>query len=115
MEKSKIVLIVIIAFVLTFFCIAIYVFSDITTKQSTWRTKYVEGQIKELKLITTFPDEGCLVCFTDGNFTFVDTNYYWTYAQLSVIQSWNKVNITYEINENSNVRVLHIQEIPIYG
>ena len=112
MKAHNVILLIIIIFVASFFIFAGYILNDITTKESSWRTKHIKGEIQELRLITTFPDEGLLICFKDGNFTFVNTNYYWTYAQLQTIHPGNSVNITYEINGMGSVRVLKIKELP---
>ena len=111
MKKDKIVLMIIIIFIMIFGGIAYWILNDITTKESTWQTKYIEGSIKELKLITTFPDEGCLVVFKDGNYSFINDNYMWAYAHLSVIDSWNAVNITYKVNGMGQTKAINIREI----
>jgi hypothetical protein len=85
--------------------------NDITTKQSSWQTKEITGQIRELKLITTFPDEGLLICFIDGNYTFIDVNYYWTYSHLLPINSANSVKLTYATNGAGQTKTLSIKEI----
>lgn len=111
MQKHNEILIIMIGFILTFFGVAGWMLNDIATKETTWRTKYTEGSIKELTLITTFPDEGCLVVFKDGNYTFINDNYLWAYAHLSTIDSWNSVNITYKVNGMGKTRAVNIREI----
>jgi hypothetical protein len=111
MKKHNIILAILIIFVLTFFGIAGWIANDITTKESSWREKEITGYLRDVQLITTFPNEGVYVMFMDGDFLFVNVNYFWTYSQLHTIDPTNEVKITYEINGMSSVKVTHIQEI----
>jgi len=81
-------------------------------RKNTFRTYEISGHIAELKLVTTFPNEGLYVGFDNGKFRFININYWWSYATLSIIQPQNNVTITYERNYYSDIRVLHIEEIP---
>jgi len=112
MNNLKIVKWILIAFVVTTISCCIYTLNDVTTKSSNWETKEITGQIRELKLITTFPDEGLLICFIDGNFTFIDINYYWTYSHLLPINSNNSVKLTFATNGAGQTKVISIQELP---
>jgi hypothetical protein len=111
MKKHNITLIIFLTLVLSILGSCFWIFNDITTKESTWREKEITGYLRDVQLITTFPNEGVYIMFMDGNFTFVTENYFWTYSQLHTIDPTNQVKITYEINGMSRVRVTHIQEL----
>lgn len=111
MKKHNIFLAIFIIIVLCFVGAAGLILNDVLTKESNWREKTIEGYLRDVQLITTFPNEGLYIMFMDGDYLFVTENYFWTNAQLHNIDPTNKVNITYEINGYSNVRVTHIQEI----
>lgn len=111
MKKDRIVLILLISFILTTIGACGWIVNDITTKESTWREKTIEGYLRDVQLITTFPNEGLYIMFMDGDFLFVTENYFWTNSQLHNIDPTNKVNITYDINGWGSIRVTHIQEV----
>lgn len=112
MKKEMVFFVLFVIFVLATVSYASINYFSYQQKMSAYRTYEISGHLQELKLVTTFPNEGLYVGFDNGEYRFVDSNYWWTYAQLSVIKPWNNVTITYERNDFGNLRVLHIQEVP---
>jgi len=100
-----------VLFSLIFIGLALWVAVDVISKETTWKEKEIIGYLRDVQLITTFPNEGVYIMFMDGDFLFVNVNYFWTYSQLHTIDPTNQVKITYEINGMSRVRATHIQEI----
>ena len=101
--------------ILVVMCIGYAMFNYTTHQQqmSNFRTYEISGHIKELILVTTFPNEGLYVGFDTGDFHFINVNYWWAYSHLSLIQPWNNVTLTYERNNYGNCRLLHIQEVGV--
>ena len=113
LEKKKAMALFILFVIMVAMCVsyAAYNLFDYRHKQSDFRTYEISGHIQELILVTTFPNEGLYVGFDNGEYRFVDINYWWAYASLSIIHPYNNVTITYERNYFGNLRVLHIEEV----
>lgn len=113
LEKKQGMFLFILFVIMVMMCSAYagYAYLDIMNKKSDFRTYEISGHIHELKLVTTFPNEGLYVGFDNGEFRFIDINYWWSYASLSLIQPNNNVTITYEQNYYGHLRVLHIEEV----
>lgn len=99
--------------ILVFSCLsfAILNYVEYQSKLTTFRHYEMSGHIRELILITTFPDEGLYIGFDNGEFRFIDINYWWTYTALKLVQPQNNVTLSYERNDLGNLRVTHIQEV----
>ena len=106
---SSIFLIIVIIFMLY----AGYNYLTYDQDMVTFRTYEISGHIVELKLVTTFPNEGLYVGFDTGDFRFFNLNYWWAYSHLSLIQPWNNVTLTYERNDYGYCRLLHVQETEV--
>ena len=116
-EKKKVMFLFILFLIMVcmFTSYAGYNYYDILQKKSDFRTYEISGHIHELILVTDFPNEGLYVGFDNGDYRFIDINYWWAYASLSLIQPQNNVTIEYERNYYSNTRALHIEEVEVNG
>lgn len=110
---QKVLSIVFIVIVVGFVSFGVILYYDIEAKKSTYHAYEISGHINELKLVTTFPNEGLYIGFDNGEYRFVDINYWWSYANLQLIHPNNNVTLTYERNYYGHTRLLHIQEVEI--
>lgn len=113
MRKGLIKILALIFFFTFIISYAGYNYIDFQIKKNDYKTYKINGHIRELLLVTTFPDEGLYIGFDNGEYRFVDINYWWAYSNLKLIQSQNNVSITYERNYYGNLKVLHIQEVEV--
>jgi|GEM_PF-4678939 len=112
-SKSVFLFILFVTLVIMFTSYASYNYFDYLNKKSTFRQYEISGHIAELVLVTTFPNEGVYVGFDNGEYKFIDINYWWAYTSLSQIHPNNNVTIEYKQNYYGHIRALHIEEIKI--
>lgn len=111
MNRTKVLFYTFVSFVIIIILYSLYGYINYQVKKSDFTTYEITGRIKKLLLVTTFPNEGLYIGFDNGEYRFVNINYWWTYANLDLIKSYNNVTITYERNYFGDLRVLHIKEI----
>lgn len=111
--KKKRSLIMLMFMISLLICVAIggYIMIVNNINQSTWTTRYSEGYIDEMILYNQFPDNELYIRYTDGNYTLIHGNPFWTHAQLSVSNFSNMINITYQVNGYGFARALNVREI----
>ena len=82
---------------------------NFTLKTITWEQKEVSGQVNEIILYNTFPDNELLVTFKDGEFVVITRNFMGSYAILSQLSQNATVTISYERNGFNEVYVKEIE------
>ena len=80
-----------------------------TLKSMSWEQKEVKGQINEIILYNTFPDNELLVTFTNTEFVLITKNFMGSYAILSQVPDNSTVTISYEKNGFNEVYVREIE------
>lgn len=104
----------IILVVLLILCPSLLYVNDIYTKETTWTEKEITGQLLNIMLYNTFPNEEVFVSFTDGQFLVVTQNQFGTYSVLQSLYAQNGsmiVLIKYKENGYNKVYVESIQEV----
>ena len=91
--------------------VAGWYFSDYGLKSITWKDKKIEGQINELILYNTFPDNELLVVFKDTEFILITKNYMGAYAFLSQVPENETVIIKYCENGFYDIYVKELEVI----
>lgn len=106
-NKQAFFIILIIIFVAIIAALTI----DHQLKESTWKPKIITGEINEIILYNTFPNEELFITFTSGEFLVVTKNYMGTYAILSQLPSNSNVRIDYYENGHHKIYVKDIEVI----
>lgn len=112
-KRNKIIFFLFLIILISFVSFATFCYFDTQSKRSDFRIYTICGHIIELRLVTTFPNEGLYVGFDSGDYRFFDLNYWWAYSHLSLIGPEHNVTLTYERNYYSNTRLLNIRETDI--
>jgi len=77
----------------------------------TWTNKTKIGTIKNYELYYSFPNEGLLITFTDGDFILVTKNYMGVYAILLTFPDNVQVKIDYRENGHHKIHVEEVEAI----
>ena len=95
-------------------CPSVWYVNDVYTKENTWTEKEMTGQLLNIILYNTFPNEELFVSFTDGQFLVITQNQFGTYSVLQSMYAQNVsmiIHIKYKENGYNKVYVESIQEV----
>ena len=80
-------------------------------KRGTWEQKEKIGELNEIKLYNTFPNNELLVTFKDGTFLLITRNHFGSYSILSQMAEGTEIEIKYKENGNHEIYAESIKEI----
>jgi hypothetical protein len=108
MEQSKVFGFLLSILIVSMGSIGIYiVYNDYSTHNS-WTTHNITGNLTEMHLYNQFPTTELYIVLDNGNYTRVDINPFWAYAQLINFNQSRPVTITYQENNAYQVKITHI-------
>ena len=88
--------------------ISVYIVINHNNNRVYWEEYEHTGYVKEFILYNQFPDQELYIGFTDGNWTLVNDNYFWTYTQLINLNTTMPVTISYKKNGFNHIKVTDI-------
>ena len=96
---------------LVFVLAVLLIFGVNIYNENTWIEREKIGFLNEVILFHQFPNHGLLITFKGGEFLYVTQNYLGSYAYLSQLEEWARVEIKYKENLNRKIWINSLEEI----
>jgi len=88
-----------------------YIFYNDYSQQNDWTTHNITGRIVGMQLYNQFPTIELYIAMSNGNYTLVNVNPFWTHAQLVNYDQSKIIKITYKENSAGAVKVTFIETV----
>jgi len=88
---------------------ATYVVYHQYTVSNDWTTHNITGHLRTMQLYNQFPVTELYIVLDTGNYTRVNVNPFWAYAQLINFDTNNTISFTYQENTAGEVKMINIK------